>query len=258
MNRPPEGLPEQWRTTDATELERRVLEAASRELPSRELCERMSQALGITAVGIGSTPDVASTAHTGNSTGSTAGTAPAVAGPIGVLLPWVSAGLVVLAIAAGVTVAQLRSGTRKETSSGSSSAEPVRPLPSTSHRVAEVVTLPASQSTALTEAAPASAHRVRTNAANIDLRDQITLVDNTRASLSEGAADRTLALIQQYQAKYPNGLFRPEVMALKIEALVKLGRATEARSLAERFVAAHRGTPIADRVARIAGLEKSL
>jgi hypothetical protein len=39
-----------------------------------------------------------------------------------------------------------------------------------------------------------------------------------------------------------------------VEALVKLGRAAEARALAERFVAEHRGTLLARRVADVAGL----
>ena len=41
---------------------------------------------------------------------------------------------------------------------------------------------------------------------------------------------------------------------MEVEALMKLGRATEARALAERFVAEHRGTLLARRVADVAGL----
>jgi hypothetical protein len=43
-------------------------------------------------------------------------------------------------------------------------------------------------------------------------------------------------------------------MALRIQALAKLGRMAEARALAERFVAEHRGSPLASRVAREVGL----
>ncbi|HTU63581.1 MAG TPA: hypothetical protein VMF89_34195, partial [Polyangiales bacterium] len=62
---------------------------------------------------------------------------------------------------------------------------------------------------------------------------------------------RALEQLRQYQSKYAVGSFGPEAKALRIEALTKLGRTAEARSLAERFVAEHRGTPLADRVSRI-------
>ena len=39
---------------------------------------------------------------------------------------------------------------------------------------------------------------------------------------------------------------------MKIEALVKMGRMTEARTLAERFVVAYGPSPLADRVAHLA------
>jgi hypothetical protein len=103
-------------------------------------------------------------------------------------------------------------------------------------------------------AASLAPQRSRAVSSAADLRDQIALVDAARAALSVGAGDRTLDLLRQYQNKYPSGSFRPEVAALKIEALAKLGRSAEARALGERFVADHRGTPLADRVARIVGL----
>ena len=50
MNRvtPPDSkLPTQLRVVGATDLERRLLDAASRELPSVELTRKMQQALGL-------------------------------------------------------------------------------------------------------------------------------------------------------------------------------------------------------------------
>jgi outer membrane protein assembly factor BamD (BamD/ComL family) len=80
------------------------------------------------------------------------------------------------------------------------------------------------------------------------------LIDGARSAMGAGAGGRALDILGQYQSKYPAGSFRPEAAALKIEALVKLGRTAEARTLAERFVAEHGGTPLAERVARLAGL----
>ena len=41
--------------------------------------------------------------------------------------------------------------------------------------------------------------------------------------------------------------------ALRIEALDHLGRAAQARTLAQQFIAAHPDSPLADRVARVTG-----
>jgi hypothetical protein len=41
---------------------------------------------------------------------------------------------------------------------------------------------------------------------------------------------------------------------LRIEALDHLGRTAQARTLAERFIAAHPDSPLADRVARVTGV----
>ena len=81
-------------------------------------------------------------------------------------------------------------------------------------------------------------------------------MDAARAAVSEHADRRALEILRRYQEKYPVGLFRPEATALKVEALIHLGRTSEARALAERFVAGHRGTLLAARVAEIAGLPK--
>jgi outer membrane protein assembly factor BamD (BamD/ComL family) len=89
-----------------------------------------------------------------------------------------------------------------------------------------------------------------------DLAEQIALIDAARVALAGGSAERALTGVRQYQARYPKGTFRPEAAAIKIEALVKLGRAGEARTLAERFLVAHGPSPLADRVARLAGLNR--
>ncbi len=86
------------------------------------------------------------------------------------------------------------------------------------------------------------------------LGEQIALLDAARAAAAANAGRRALELLRRYEEKYPTGSFRPEAVALKVEVLVKLGRTDEARALAERFVAQHRGTLLARRVAELAGL----
>ena len=86
-----------------------------------------------------------------------------------------------------------------------------------------------------------------------ELANQIALVDAARAALASGGAARALASVRDYQTEYPHGTFRPEVAAIKIEALLKLGRKAEARALAERFAANYGAGPLADRVTRLVG-----
>ena len=75
-------------------------------------------------------------------------------------------------------------------------------------------------------------------------------------AMAAGADRRALETLRHYRDRYPAGSFRPEASALEIEALMKLGRADEARALAERFVAQHRGSLLARRVADVAGLQQ--
>jgi hypothetical protein len=56
--------------------------------------------------------------------------------------------------------------------------------------------------------------------------------------------------LHRYDASYPAGTFRPESMALQIEALAHLGRTERARALGRAFVAAHPDSPLVGRVQR--------
>ena len=60
--------------------------------------------------------------------------------------------------------------------------------------------------------------------------------------------------MNRYDSSYRAGTFRPEATALRIEALDHLGRTAQARTLAQRFLAAHPESPLADRVARVTGV----
>jgi hypothetical protein len=80
------------------------------------------------------------------------------------------------------------------------------------------------------------------------------LLDAARQALSSGADRRGLELLRRYGDRYPSGSLRPEATAIKIEALMKLDRDAEARALAARFIAEHRGSLLAGRVAELVGL----
>jgi hypothetical protein len=225
---------------DATAFERRVLEAALQKRPSPASSARMATALGVSATAMGTaaaTKALAAEAAASKATAAAGATA---------VWPWVSIGVVGLVVVGAVV------GTRP----GRHAGEP--------HGVAPSVAAPAAEPSVPTPPAPvvdepaaravARSQPGRAAAVTGDLRDQVAVIDSARAAISAGASRRALEILRRYQDKYPTGSFRPEATALKIEALMKLGRDAEARALAERFVAQHRGSLLARRVAEIAGL----
>ena len=243
MNRPPADLPEPLLAADASDFERRLLESARQKGPSPAASARMARALGVTAA-------VAATGVAAKTLAAEAAASKAtVAAGASTVWPWISAGVIGLAVAGAVI------GTRVW------HASPPAPRP-VSPSVA--VPTPPPAPSALPEHPGAMAERPPSQAAATrrthgvpiaaELRDQIEFIDAARAALSVGADRRALELVGHYQEKYPAGSFRPEATALRVEALMKIGREAEARALAERFVAEHRGSLLATRVAEIAGL----
>jgi hypothetical protein len=239
-------LPERLSSAGATEFERRLIGAASREQPSRELSERMAGTIGVAPpfpVVERVAPEPATLAPE------------AAVGGLRGLVPWISGAVVVVgagAILAGSTLNDAPPPSPASTFVSASPPSLAVPTPSSARLDApapplEVPSIPAPQG---------PVQRSRASAA-VDLRDQIALIDAARAAVAEGSGARALALMRQYQSKYGSGSFGPEAAALRIEALVKLGRTAEARSLAARFVSEQRGSPLAERVARVAGLAKN-
>jgi hypothetical protein len=234
---------DRMRDGSATDFERRLLDAVANEKPSPELRQRMAVALGVPPGG----------PPAGSSTGGSTPPAPAGfsagSGSTG-LLPWIAAsalGLVVSGAVVGTWV------WRDSPSEGRTSASV--PTQRSGMAPASTEVAPAFPSSPPADiATPAPLRRGRASSPPNDLREQIALVDAARASLAAGAGERALDLLREYRDRYPSGGFRPEAAALRIEALAKLGRSTEARALAERFIAEFGRGPLADRVARAAGL----
>jgi len=127
--------------------------------------------------------------------------------------------------------------------------------PSAAANVTESPSKSDAEATPNTPPPPAAQHG-RTSANASDLTDQIAALDAARGALATGDANGALALVRKYQTQYPTGAFRPEAAAIKIEALVKAGRTAEAKNLAEKFETSFGAGPLADRVARLAGLSK--
>ena len=239
MSRPPADSPERLLASDATDFERRVLEVALRNGPAPAASARMARALGVTATAMG----VAA------ATKSAVAAKATVAAGTTTVWPWVSVGVLGLVVAGAVVGTRVRHARAPQVAPPAVTA-PLQPVPAPAPHAAE---RPADVAVERAPRAMAASPRSRA-ATGGDLGDQVAFVDSARAAMSGGGYQRALETLRRYQDKYPAGSFRPEAKALKIEALMKLGREVEARALAERFVAEHRGSLLARRVADVAGL----
>ena len=246
MTPPDSRLPTQLRVVGATNLERRLLDAASRELPSVELTRKMQQALGLS---------LAASAMTAAAAKSSGAAAAATGAPA---FAWPAISVGVLALAVTGAVVGLRSTASHQAASKPAAA--VRaivlgPAPLAPEPVAAPSPTPAARAVERPASLPTRAHRhAIASATSSDLRAEIALVDAARSAVATGADDRALTLLHRYDSSHRAGTFRPEATALRIEALDHLGRTAQARALAQRFLAAHPESPLADRVARITGV----
>lgn len=84
------------------------------------------------------------------------------------------------------------------------------------------------------------------------LAEEIALLDQARAALSERNSTRVLALVQQYERELAGTRMRAEAELLRIEALAQSGQRSEAAKLAERFIEQYAGNPLTDRARALA------
>jgi hypothetical protein len=230
--------PKRLTVVGATDLERSLLQAARRERPSPELTARMAAGLGISAA-------AAVTAAALPAAAVPAAAAPVVAAKTSLAI-WVSAGAVAIAVTAGVVGVRLSAAPER-------AAQADRPVP------AAVVAAPTPREDVPVTAVPERRiEKVRRRPAPLapagDLRDQIALIDAARSAVKAGSTERALVLLHRYEVSYPQpgGAFRPEALALRIQALDEAGRAAEARAKAREFLARYPHSPLGDRVSKIA------
>jgi hypothetical protein len=233
------GDPTKLTVVGATDLERRLLEAAAGEEPPRELETRMRLALGLAPFAAPVSPPTAS----GGAAPSTAA-APVAAAKAGAA-GWVAVGLVAAAVTGGVVLSRLRAPSPKPVAVVAA----VAPAPET-----PAVDAPAVRPTVhhVQRVERAHHHAPAPAPTAADIRAEIALVDAARAAVKSGDPERALALLHRYDATYPAGAFRPEVAALRIESLAADGQTDLARTRARDFIAAHPESPLSTRLARVA------
>jgi TolA-binding protein len=75
------------------------------------------------------------------------------------------------------------------------------------------------------------------------LAEEIRAIDGASRALANGRAAQTLAALDDYDRRYPERRFAPEALFLRMEALLRSGRAAEARAIANRLVATYPKSP---------------
>jgi Tetratricopeptide repeat len=71
------------------------------------------------------------------------------------------------------------------------------------------------------------------------LAQQVRSIDRARAALAAGQAAQALAVLDDYERRFPQRGFAPEALYLRMEALSALGKTEEAREAAERLLASY-------------------
>lgn len=110
---------------------------------------------------------------------------------------------------------------------------------------------PATKTRALEGSRPAPSASVDTHFA-----EDARLLRDVRAALASGQNEHALALLDARGADESAGVLAEEREAARIVTLCKLGRQAEARAAARRFLAAHGGSPLAERVRRACPAER--
>jgi hypothetical protein len=128
---------------------------------------------------------------------------------------------------------------------------PVAPPPVIVPTIVPTVAPPAPAVEPVRHAPPRRAHvaaRVEPNADH--LAEETALLASANAQLRAGDARRALALLDNYDRRYPGGMLREEVVATRVIARCQIGLAPDAgaKKGADAFLRKHPTSPLATRV----------
>ena len=85
-------------------------------------------------------------------------------------------------------------------------------------------------------------------AAPASLADEMKSAEAIRTASREGRIADAIRLLDEHDARFPNGALSEETLVLRIEAFAKAGRNAEAKALAEKFLSERPKSPYAPRV----------
>jgi TolA-binding protein len=85
------------------------------------------------------------------------------------------------------------------------------------------------------------------------LKSELGFLEEARVALEARAGANALTLLDEYARRFPAGSMRIEATALRIEALLALGRRSDAQALGDSFLANYPKSPAAMRVRLLLG-----
>jgi outer membrane protein assembly factor BamD (BamD/ComL family) len=87
--------------------------------------------------------------------------------------------------------------------------------------------------------------------AAVTLDAEFALLQHAHSELSAGHAAQALVLLERHTAEFPHGKLEQTREVARMLALCQLGRAQEARTRAQHFLAQHPSSPFAGRVRQV-------
>jgi hypothetical protein len=112
---------------------------------------------------------------------------------------------------------------------------------------------PAGLATPPSQARAAASQSAVQSAGTPVLAAEVAMVDRGRAALQRGDGAGALHALAGYEAAFPKQQLSPEVLFLRMEALVRVGNLSQARALAQRIVARGAAGPQAVRARELLG-----
>jgi hypothetical protein len=83
--------------------------------------------------------------------------------------------------------------------------------------------------------------------------EEVIALDRARAAIAGAGPAQALSILDDYGARFPRGVMRPEATVLRIEALVNAGDRAAAERAAEAFLRANPSSPYVPRIRTVLG-----
>jgi hypothetical protein len=266
--------------TDATEMERTLLDSARDDVPSARARSRTLAAMGVGAGVLAGTSHAAHAATKLVATGAVSGATKGVGAVSAVvLLKWVGTGAIVgsvvaAAVATATTPGLIFSGHAAPAAGEqtvSVHALSTRPAaaqygaagPSVVAPAPDRATIEASKHVPVTSpekgdrpAAVVTSPPIPAGApvpAGSSVVAEVASLDRARAALAAGDAREAIARLSAHDVAFPTGALQPEAVVLRVRALVALGERGRAAQVANRFIAVHPESAQAGRLRALIG-----
>ncbi|MBX7114835.1 MAG: hypothetical protein K1X64_10965 [Myxococcaceae bacterium] len=95
---------------------------------------------------------------------------------------------------------------------------------------------------------PSSRQHVAVTARGPSLEGELKLLNEAQRAATEHEAEKSLRVLEDYAAQFPNGVLREEAMVLNVIALCELERVDDAKTIARRLIELSPSAPVALRV----------